>query len=165
MSEQPWENEPDQKRWTHDFSGYSCEILRHPSIGHLCGYVDLPDGHPLNGISYSEKFLAPRELIKGFTDDEYAFEEVVTRWVKSPIDLVETSIEGLIRVHGGVTYGRTKDGVTRIGFDCGHAWDVSPKAPYSRDDDSTYRDIEYVTNETESLATQLHEIASWESQS
>jgi len=33
----------------HDYftsSGFLCEIKRHPSLGHLCGYIYIPRGHP-----------------------------------------------------------------------------------------------------------------------
>lgn len=35
-----WDMEPDRKRF--DCDGYPCLILRHPSIGHLCGYIGVP---------------------------------------------------------------------------------------------------------------------------
>lgn len=61
-----WETEPDHAEWTHEESGYRCEIRRVPGMGHLCGYVTLPPGHPVNsehkvghtphgGVTYFEK--------------------------------------------------------------------------------------------------------------
>ena len=45
-----WEQEPNSKKFGE--SGYLCEVRRHPSLGHLCGYVHLPKGHELFGIGY-----------------------------------------------------------------------------------------------------------------
>jgi hypothetical protein len=47
-----WFTEPA----THDFfaEGYWCEIKRHPSLGHLNGYIYLPDTHPDFGKSYDD---------------------------------------------------------------------------------------------------------------
>ncbi|MBB5431369.1 hypothetical protein [Nocardiopsis composta] len=42
----PWEHEPDEQTWTDPATGYTCRILRHPAMGHLCGYLHLPAGHP-----------------------------------------------------------------------------------------------------------------------
>lgn len=51
--EGPWQNEPDAVRWTDDDTGYTCLILRGPKeIGHLCGYVGVPSGHPAFGKDY-----------------------------------------------------------------------------------------------------------------
>ena len=61
-------------------------------------------------------------------------------------------------VHGGVTYhGRLdqigqKDTYVVVGFDTAHAWDLSPKRPNKGD---VYRNLEYVTNQTKSLAEQV----------
>lgn len=46
----PWKGEPDYKEW--DAHGYTCYIKRHPSLGHLCGYVVIPNDHPWHGQHY-----------------------------------------------------------------------------------------------------------------
>lgn len=40
----PWNDEPDYAKW--EAHGVTCEIKRVPSMGHLCGYVTVPEGHP-----------------------------------------------------------------------------------------------------------------------
>jgi hypothetical protein len=52
-----WKNEPDQKEWSA--SGYRCEMIRHPSLKHWCGYVDIPKGHPLFGKDSDAKIVPP----------------------------------------------------------------------------------------------------------
>lgn len=40
----PWQRENlDERKF--DYLGYSCVVMRH-RMGHWCGYVQLPDGHP-----------------------------------------------------------------------------------------------------------------------
>jgi len=46
----PWETEPDYE--VFEASGYRCTIIRHPRIGHLCGYVEVPPEHPAVGTSW-----------------------------------------------------------------------------------------------------------------
>lgn len=37
-----------------DYRGIECEIRRHPSLGHLCGYIHLPADSPLVGMDTDE---------------------------------------------------------------------------------------------------------------
>lgn len=41
--QKPWETEGDLKLF--ESHGLKCAIVRHPTIKHLCGYVELPDNH------------------------------------------------------------------------------------------------------------------------
>jgi hypothetical protein len=36
------------------YKGFICEIVKHPALGHLCGYVDIPKGHQYFGIEPDE---------------------------------------------------------------------------------------------------------------
>lgn len=56
-----------------------------------------------------------------------------------------------LNVHGGVTYHHGG----KIGFDCGHAGDMSPYASWNGGGAEVYRTVEFVTNEVKSLAQQL----------
>jgi len=47
--EGPWQSEPDEDRWEDEATGLPCQILRQPVLGHLCGYVGVPKGHPQHG--------------------------------------------------------------------------------------------------------------------
>jgi hypothetical protein len=49
----PWQDEPDRVTWTDAETGMSCRISR-SYTGALCGYVAVPPGHPLVGISSAE---------------------------------------------------------------------------------------------------------------
>jgi len=39
----------DRIYWEH--AGFECQVYRHDTIGHLCGYVKIPKGHTLYGMS------------------------------------------------------------------------------------------------------------------
>lgn len=45
-----WKTEPDKKEFK--YKGYECEIIRHPHLGHLCGYVTVYAPHPAYGKDY-----------------------------------------------------------------------------------------------------------------
>ena len=129
----PWQDEPDRAEWRHD--GLPCLALRNERSGNWCGYVGVPPEHPLHGKSYSELN---------------------------------------VDVHGGLTYANACSGhichvpepgepdhVWWFGFDCHHARDLAPGVPLKfRFDfgDSVYRTLEYVTNETNCLASQLKDL-------
>ena len=84
-------------------------------------------------------------------------------------------IDSDINCHGGLTFSRHCDGNTEkgichftkseddvwwFGFDCGHAWDISPNlgVGFPSFDMAVYRDLDYVTSEVEALAKQLKKI-------
>lgn len=120
-----WETEPNELLF--EYKGLKCMILRVYGLGHLCGYV---------GINFED-----------------------ANW---------NTLEDMIDVHGSITFfepysnllGSFSDyfaGCTHvIGFDAGHAGDLSPQFYQTELSSwSTYRDIEYVKAETESMAEQI----------
>lgn len=158
----PWQDEPDKVQWIDEATGLDCLIHRGPS-GSLCGYVGVPEGHPLHGIDYSQCSLP---------------EPCGETWC-------EHSPMGKIDVHGGLTFADScadgpneavgvchipedgrPDHVWWFGFDCAHAWDISPASTargmaidpglFTPGPDETYRDRVYVEREIASLARQLH---------
>src|ERR1700683_1388455 len=50
----PGDNEPDKKQWLDADTGLPWLIVRHPRLGHLCGYVGVPPSHPLHGKSWDD---------------------------------------------------------------------------------------------------------------
>lgn len=47
-----WEQEPDKEEFVH--AELPCRLLRHPDLGHLCGYVGVPPAHPCSGKGYDD---------------------------------------------------------------------------------------------------------------
>lgn len=140
----PWFLEPDKVQYQDETTGLPCLIVRGP-WGFLCGYVGVSKGHPSFGKKYHN--------------------------VDSKFD---------IDVHGGLTYSDhcqpgpenksichkvesdEDDNVWWLGFDCGHALDISPGIPEDmrvlQDPHREYRDLAYVEGEVKKLARQLYEI-------
>lgn len=142
--EGPWLTEPDHLFWFDDATKYPCLILRpFGSMGALTGYVGINWKHALYG--------------KYWADDSFPN----------------------LDVNGGITYSRIKKPkfykhIAKnfpyrwwIGFDCGHLYDYQPvlikvmeKVGCSADlhKTGTYKTVEYVKAECESLAKQLKEL-------
>lgn len=140
----PWDQESDELDWMDGRTGYHCCVLRVPGSGHLCGYVQVPQGHPLHGVGYGAQITKkqPRALFDGWflIDDDYE------------------SVGSLFDVHGGITFDgdlTDRDGHW-FGFDCAHSGDLCPKYDIGRD--GIYRDIAYVKRECASLAKQLKQL-------
>ena len=177
----PWDREPDRKEWRHE-TGIPCLIVRGP-MGALCGYAGVAPGHPWHGKDYSDAVEVPKEIVERELDSGTLpiismvcadAEEIKAG--RCPIDLA-------VDVHGGITYsggcsdhichtpaeGET-DNIWWFGFDCGHAGDVMPAhdatlrglgmRPLSFRDD-TYRDLAFVTEQTDRLAGGLAAVAAW----
>lgn len=151
----PWQAEPDKLQWTDEATGLPCLIKRGP-VGALCGYVGVPEGHPYFQVDYTDS-----------TEREIAHHCDVPWCNPSP--------EHVLTVHGGITYsavcqeGDESESICHIpkpgepehvwwlGFDCAHAYDVSPlflgRLPVF--EHQTYRDLAYVQAECTRLAAQL----------
>lgn len=143
----PWQDEPDKIQYTDEATGLPCLVKRNP-MGALCGYVGVPPGHTLFG--------------KGWDDSKC-----------NELD-----------VHGGITYGnRCQEGdeahsichvpalgesdvVWWLGFDCAHAFDLSPKFKVRMketipdwnplyEERETYKTVEFVRGENARLAQQI----------
>jgi hypothetical protein len=144
-----WDDEPDKAQWVDPATDLDCLIVRNHQ-GALCGYVGLPNTHPLYGSGYSYDW-----------DDD----------TETPGRIV-----GNLDVHGGITYTATCDegddpsrGICHVpeagrphdiwwlGFDTAHHMDLVPSMLRfgPRYHDGTYRTISYVVSECESLARQL----------
>lgn len=54
IDDRPWENEPDFEEWVHKGTGYRCRVVRNESTLSLCGYVAVPIGNKLRGMSYQD---------------------------------------------------------------------------------------------------------------
>ena len=60
----PWQDEPDSLTW--EFCGLVCNVSRSSSLGHLCGYVNVPETHKAFG-SINEETLSRLDVHGGVT--------------------------------------------------------------------------------------------------
>lgn len=114
-------------------SGYECRIIRPYPLSHLCGYVRVPEGHPLFGKRYAQS--------------EY----------KGPY--YDIKVHGGITFSNNMGI----KGTWWIGFDCCHLGDLSPRDYLTYKDkplwkDDAYRTVDFVRNECNKLARQLKKI-------
>lgn len=131
-----WNDEPDRLNWKHE-NGLDCMIVRN-HFGVLCGYVGVKPNHKLYKVDYLDEKL------------------------------------NKVQVHGDLTYSDECSGhICHIdededvngknwwfGFDCAHAFDLSPSScKYLRTNNLvTYKNIEYVIEQTNNLAVQIGDI-------
>ena len=157
----PWQQEPDKIQGVDDATGLPVLAVRHPRSGHWCGYVGVPEGHPVFGLDYdAADALGPEHDDGGW--------------------------RGFL-VHGGLTFADTcqddpeakehgichipqpgeSDRVWWLGFDMCHAWDRSPGReamlrslgmPNALQGTQKYQTLEYVQEECTKLARQLHDV-------
>lgn len=163
----PWENEPDRKEW--EAHGLPCLILRTPNSGALCGYVGVPEGHVLHGRAYSEPCDELIALRDKMLESPFPAKPSTTLMLEMLAGDLRPIPDAIFDVHGGLTYSAMGDGTLRpagywwFGFDCSHLGDYSPRSAEKHPEfyrDCIYRDMAYVTRETERLAEQLAALTS-----
>lgn len=140
----PWENEPDKAQWIDPNTDLDCLIVRARVTGALCGYVGTPPGHP-----WHERVEVNAEVHGGVTFTDFC---------------MEGAEDGPGVCHIPET-GRPAN-VWWVGFDCAHAWDVSPTLNAQFPDlnlaealGGTYRDFGYVRQQVTILALQAKLVA------
>lgn len=101
----PWQDEPDLVEWRDATTGYPCLVVRAMHTGALCGYVGLPPGHPLHGKTYNAPECEALEAHGGLT-------------------FADACHEGGLICH--VPQPGEPDDVWWLGFDCAHAYDLTP---------------------------------------
>ncbi len=156
----PWDNEPDELSWQDERTGLKCKLWRHPNWGQLNGYVGVQPGHALFGWDYHDDIKLDPKFMHGSLDEISMFS--LFTYDKEALDNGTMPIDIALKVHGGVTFTAEEDGLWWFGFDCGHAFDLSPgtqayyrKARLGVDRHQTYRDVNYVKQQCADLAFQL----------
>jgi hypothetical protein len=158
MTNGEWTTEPSELGFKDDATGLDCSMRRGP-MGHWCGYVRLPDGHALHGVSYSDAVSVPT----GYMDREVKMDEdygAIALFCASLKAEPEKNIYPLdlaVRCHGGLTYSGMRDGAWWLGFDCAHSGDLCPQL--SQHDGDVYRNVEYVKASLAKLCSDIEAIA------
>lgn len=129
---------------------------------HRCGYVGVPKGHPLYGVSYGEPTEVLRPAMQRTMEGQIGKRGIVPVFCASGED-DDNRLRGdfVFDVHGSLTFsGKGEKGSYPLsgdewwfGFDCAHADDQTAFSP-----DGELRSREYVESECESLARQLKEV-------
>lgn len=126
----PWQKEPDKKQWLDEVTGLPCLIVRHPEMGHLCGYVGVSKGHPWFEKGYDD---VNARVHYGLTYANHCADKIC--------HVVEEGED---------------DNVWWLGFDCAHCDDRSALTARYKDlrPLGAYKDIAFVEAECRSLAQQ-----------
>jgi hypothetical protein len=129
----PWQDEPDKKQWPDQATGLPCLIVRN-SLGALCGYVGVAEGHPLFEKHYDETDL---ECHGGPTFSSFCHPGAEESNICHRPDPGEP------------------DHVWWFGFDCAHCDDLIPNMRTRVFRGDVYRDFRYVEAQCVKLAGQL----------
>lgn len=138
-----------------------CCVVRMSHNGCLCGYVGVSETNELFGKNYDYKIKANL--------DEIQFNGNYLGLLSSALDPDRKEDEAplymAIQVHCGLTYSEphliyidenVSGKLWWFGFDTAHSGDMRVFVDANRDNfDDTYRDFEFVENETKQLAEQL----------
>ncbi len=130
----PWLSEPDRRQWFDVFSALPCLINRNVN-GSLCGYVGVPESHPMYEISMSDVPDNLHDVHGGITYSNFMSDEFQS-------------------------FGKD---IWWLGFDCDHLHDLSPAVHDNQGFKRNrhyleYRDIDYVTDDVGKLAEQLSKL-------
>ena len=181
-SDGEWRDEPDKVQFQDKTTRYPCLIVRN-RMGALCGYVGIPQLHPLYEKDYNDTVTAPKAILeREVIEDKFP---IIGLFVADAEDFEKGTIGVALcfDVHGGITFSSRchqgeesrsichiagegeDDKVWWFGFDCGHGGDIVPSMEFQMSKFrsefmpvvpvDTYRNIEYVKNEIKSLARQL----------
>lgn len=166
----PWLGEADKVSWRDAASGYDCIMLRDTDDGFLCGYVGIPQDHPLWG--WDANAVPPDigiDVHGGLTYSRLCEE--------GPSPTRRLAVEARRICHVTLrpavyhpvehaTDHRVEDShAWWFGFSCDHAYDLIPNdglnssVSKSSEIARIYRDDAYVVRETIALAAQLRAIA------
>lgn len=120
-----------------EYSGHQCLMVRHPSLGHWCGYVGVPLRHPLYGKHYDSADLT---VHGGLTwgDDHAPDSDIVGLWWFG----FDCAHAGDLMPYRGMPDERAILGLYSAFAETANSPDV-------------YRDAAYVREQTQQLADQL----------
>lgn len=127
-----WDGEPDKVQWQDEETGLPCVAIRNDTLGHWCGYVGLPSGHPGFRKDYDDEVFDGIDVHWGLTyasETRPEYDGIADHWI--------------------------------VGFDCAHLNDLLPGTlrRYGSGAEDTYRNLRFVQSECRKLAAQLKEMA------
>lgn len=141
---------------TFEHNGLTCRVVL-TEMGHHCGYVEVPRGHKLHGVHYTEKVEVSDEVRNRPIDvNNVGAINLFCSDVKSGDTAIDLTLA--IDVHGGITYSEAAQdsGGWVFGFDCAHAGDA--RSPEGDKFGGVWRDAEYVAEHCKALADQLQNL-------
>jgi hypothetical protein len=141
--------EPDLALWRDSSTGLVCMIKR-GHYGHLCGYVGVPNGHKLFGLSSEFEPVLQSLCVHGGV----TFSGQITTFGAFPAMLGFTD--------NGLSFKDTD--VWFIGFDAAHSTDLIPMSPglpglpEFLGSEGTYKDFGFMREQCTQLAKQIFQV-------
>lgn len=154
-----WDFEADKLAWWDRATGLPC-IIRRERLGNLGGYVGVPPGHPLHGLSDGALPHALGIEVHGGVRYAAACQR------DEPEDRSICHVERMEPIGGQRVFAGADGDAWWFGFRCDTALDYAPldfganrRAYEGHDKGQVYRDEAYVYRQTVQLAAQLDAIA------
>lgn len=158
--------------------GFECVVLA-LDMGHRCGYVGIPKDHPLHGVGYGDPSEVLGEMWEKAKDGPIGKRGIIPIFCATSADDTAPRPDVVFDVHGGITYSggsdeypAPNDGLWWFGFDAGHCGDAKDESIMSQEMldierrfmssmavHGTVRDLQYMKDECERLASQLQEVS------
>lgn len=146
-----------------NYKGFDCKVLRSPIIGILCGYVKVDKQSPLYGKHYYDQIRVPTSIAnRPITNrDNLPIMSLLMDSLNGNMDDDILSLGSCFDVHGGLTFSGDPEGNGDwwLGFDCGHAGDFIPSAPFI---DGVYKEVSYVENQCKKLVDEILKMDKWD---
>lgn len=162
-----WSSEGCALAWIDSRTNLHCAMIRNPDFGMWCGYVAVPQGHPLHGKEYGDSLQVSVEFADRFLQrtvdlarDVGILNLILAREI-NPQKTGYLDVALALPAHGGITYSSSDAiGMWWFGFDCLHAGDRAPRhmPMMSMRDDTVYRDQPYVQGIVTRLAWAIEEL-------
>lgn len=139
-----------ERDWT-TIAGLRAVAVR-TAYGHRCGYVGVPPGHALHGVTCMDYIPGIEHLVEAVKTTPAGKRGTIPLFLAA-VSGIQPRVRDLFDVHGSVTFTNrfnpehVQSDNWFIGFDCNHA-----------DDNPHVQDLQYVEAECESLAKQIVEM-------
>lgn len=161
-----------------EYKDYRCVTI-FGDLGHRCGYVGIPNGHPLYGKDCHDETSILFSEIEGNPIGKRGILSIMMNECSDSADKVR--LDMLFDVHGSITYAGQGHPIDNdlwwLGFDCGHIGDrrdldkvleiwgsdphirqsIAIEKKYLYDEDCPIRDLDYVQQECRNLVDQIIE--------
>lgn len=152
----PWDQEPDKLAWTDPATGLACIVLRQDD-GTLSGYVAVDYGHPLWGFAFD---AVPSAIGKApHRGIDYA--ELCSHTGPERIRVCHTRPAQMQRNAPQGADAAGYDDKWWFGFSTSEPGDLVPngaKPQLHREEGEVYRNLDYVFEQTRTLAAQLSSV-------
>lgn len=140
-SKTPWKAEADHAFWM-SISGYPCIAIRHKQFGTWCGYVGIPETHPLHKVDLQTESECLKERFETLKQTPLAEMDLsLDRMMAGLFGNMKPCPAFVLTAHGGITFGGLlsrlecpseippqylPEGYWCFGFDCMHNSDIVP---------------------------------------